>query len=149
LGAIPFPTPFDTVLSGVFAYNLAQMFVVACPQNLPLIVLPKLTLAAPMPSLNLQPPTPAGTILTFNWDPKQFFVTVDPNAPLYIAFVDQIAQTFFAKLTISGTGSGTVAVPEGVAGIAFAVLTTFQGPLTLEQLTQFGTLAGPAEVPLS
>ena len=44
LGASSFPSPFDTSLSGVFAYNLAQMFIVSCPQQLPIVVLPKLEL---------------------------------------------------------------------------------------------------------
>ena len=37
-------------------------------------------------------------------------------------------------------------MPAGVQGVAFAVLTTFQGGLDAGQLTQFGTLAGPVEV---
>jgi len=125
------------------------MFVVSCPQPLPIILLPKLTLASPTPPLNLQPPVAAGTVLTFNWDPSTFFVPVDPSKPLFIAFIDQIANTYFAQLTSTGTGSGTVALPEGLGNIAFAVLTTFSGGLTEAQLTQFGTLAGPCEVPLS
>ncbi len=48
-GASPFPTPFDTSLTGVYAYNLAQMFIVSCPKNLPIIILPKLTLVSPLP----------------------------------------------------------------------------------------------------
>ncbi|KAF2091305.1 hypothetical protein K490DRAFT_183, partial [Saccharata proteae CBS 121410] len=35
LGASPFPTPFDTSLTALWAYNLAHMFVVSCPQELP------------------------------------------------------------------------------------------------------------------
>lgn len=44
---------------------------------------------------------------------------------------------------------GSVALPDGVAGVAFAVLTTFSGGLTAAQLTQYGTLAGPALVAVS
>lgn len=148
LGASPFPTPFDTPLPALFAFNLAQQFVVSCPEPLPIITLPRLTLVGPMPPANLQPPTPAGTILTFSWDPTKFFVPVDPNAPLYIAFVNQVAPPVFEK--VSGTASGgSVPVPEGIRGVAFAVLTTFSGGLNETQLAQFGTLAGPAEVLLS
>lgn len=43
-------------------------------------------------------------------------------------------------------GTGSVPLPEGVTGAAFAALTTFSGGLTLNDLSQFGTLAGPAEV---
>ena len=78
-----------------------------------------------------------------------FFVPVDPNAPLYIAMINQIAPPVFVEVTKTGTGSGTVAVPASISGIAFAVLTTFSGSLSEQQLNDFGTLAGPAEVVLS
>ncbi|KAI9845161.1 MAG: hypothetical protein M1837_005046 [Sclerophora amabilis] len=148
-GASPFPNAFDTSLSAVFAYNLAQMFIVSCPSPLPIIVLPKLTLTAPTPPLNLQPPAGEGTVLSFSWDPSTFFVDVDPAAPLYIALINQVAKPYFIQVSSTGTGSGTVTVPAGVAGVAFAVLTTFSEGLTEVQLTEFGTLAGPAEVALS
>lgn len=102
-----------------------------------------------MPPLNLQPPTPAGTVLSFAWNPSTFFTAVDPSAPLYIAFINQVLPPIFEQLTITGTGMGTVPVPAGAAGAAFAVLTTFSGGLTEIQLSSFGTLAGPAEVVLS
>lgn len=150
IGASPFPSPYDTGLSALWAFNLAQMFVVSCPQQLPLTVLPKLTLTGPTPPVNLQPPTAAGTVLSFSWDPSTFFVAVDPNAPLYIAMVNQnVSAPIFEEVTKTGTGSGTVPVPAGANGTAFACLTTFSGGLTLDQLTQFGTLAGPVEVVLS
>ena len=149
IGASPFPTAFDTPLTTVWAYNLASMFVVSCPMYLPIILLPKLNLTSPMPPSNLQPPTPAGTILEFAWDPTTFFVSVDPSAPLYIAMINQISPPIFEQVTITGTGMGTVPVPANVSGVAFAVLTTFAGGLNETELTNFGTLAGPAEVVLS
>ncbi|KAI9751372.1 MAG: hypothetical protein M4579_006095 [Chaenotheca gracillima] len=148
-GASPFPSPFDTSLTAVFAYNLAQMFIVSCPQPLPIIVLPKLTLTAPTPPPNLQPAVTEGTKLSFSWDPSKYFVAVDPSAPLYIALINQIAPPVFLEIQKTGDGSGDVAVPANVSGAAFAVLTTFSGPLTPDQISQFGTLAGPAEVLLS
>jgi len=149
IGASPFPTAFDTPLTAVFAYNLASMFVVSCPMYLPIVLLPKLNLTSPMPPPNLQPPTPAGTILEFAWDPTTFFVPVDPSAPLYIAMINQISPPIYEQVTITGTGMGTVPVPANVSGVAFAVLTTFAGGLNETELTNFGTLAGPAEVVLS
>ena len=149
VGASPFPSPFDTSLTAVFAYNLAQQFIVSCPQQLPLIILPTLKATAPVPPANLQPPTPAGTLVTFEWDPTKFFVPVDPNAPLYIAMINQDNPVVFLEVTKTGTGAGTVPVPEGVSGVAFAVLTTFSNGLDEQQLNDFGTLAGPAEVVLS
>ena len=149
VGASPFPTSFDTVLTAVFAYNLAQMFIVSCPQPLPITILPKLTLVSPMPPPNLQPPTPAGTELRFSFDPTTFFVNVDPNAQLYIGLVNMVTNVTFVEATSCGTGCVTAPVPEGAAGVAFAVLSTFSGGLNLDQISQFGALAGPAEVVLS
>ena len=151
VGGSPFPNAFDTALTAVFAYNLAQMFIVSCPQQLPLPILPKLTLESPMAPSNLQPPTPAGTILKFSYDPTKFFVKVDPNAPLYIGLINSVTNVTYTEVTSCGTGCATIPVPEGAAGAAFAVLTTFPtaDALTEDQLSQFGTLAGPAEVILS
>jgi hypothetical protein len=149
IGASPFPTPFDTALTALWAYNLASQFIVSCPQYLPLVLLPKLTLVSPMPPTDLQPPTPAGTVLTFNWDPSTFFVSVDPSAPLYIAMVNQNLPPVFEEVTSCGTGCGTVPVPVGVGNVVYAALTTFSGGLNETDLSAFGTLAGPAEVLLS
>lgn len=47
MGKVLNPTPFDTGISGIWAYNLALSYVVpgSCPVELPLPVLPKLTVA--------------------------------------------------------------------------------------------------------
>lgn len=44
---------------------------------------------------------------------------------------------------------GTAPVPTGASGAVFACLTTFSGGLTLNDLTSYGTLAGPVEIILS
>ncbi|KAI4126520.1 MAG: hypothetical protein LQ338_003710 [Usnochroma carphineum] len=149
LGASPFPTSFDTALTTVFAYNLARMFVVQCPQELNITGLPKLNFVSPAPSPNLQPPIAAGTPLQFTFDPSTFFVPVDPNAPLYIGLVNQVTNVTFVETTSCGTGCVTAPVPAGLGNVAFAVLSTFGGGLNENQISEFGTLAGPAEVVLS
>lgn len=153
LGGKPFPNAFDTALTALWAFNLAQEFIVSCPMQLPVpigLTLPKLTMTAPAPEPHLQPAVTAGTPLSFTWDPTKFFVAVPEGTQLYLAFVNMSDQkTYFSEVTSTGTGSGTAPVPEGLAGVAFACLTTFSSGLTLEQLSQFGTLAGPAEVVLS
>ena len=150
VGGSPFPTAFDTAISGLWAYNLAHMFVVSCPTELPgQVLLPKLSLASPAPEMHLQPPVPAGTALSFQWDPSTFFVSVAPSQPLYIALINQVSDPIFQQVTVTGTGTGTVSVPDGVEGVAFAVLTTFSGGLNTTELTSSGTLAGPAEVVLA
>ena len=151
VGGSPFPTAFDTALTAVFAYNLAQLFIVQCPQQLPLPILPKLTLESPVPPPNLQPPVPAGTLLKFTFDPSTFFVKVAPATPLYIGLINMVTNVTYTEVTSCGTGCATIPVPEGAAGAAFAVLTTFSpaDALSEDQLSNFGALAGPAEVILS
>ena len=149
VGGSPFPNAFDTALTASWAFSLAQMFIVECPMQLPgQVRLPLLTPTSPAPSPDLMP-VAAGTPIQFKWDPSTFFVSVDPSAPLYIAMVNQnVSAPIFQQvqnLDFNG-GTGEVPLPEGVAGVAFAALTTFSGGLTLNDLSQFGTLAGPAEV---
>lgn len=145
----PFPNPFDTALSALWAFNLAQEFIVQCPMQLPGVVqLPKLTVTSPAPSPDLVP-VPAGTPIEFKWDPSTFFTPVDSSKPLYIAVVNQnVEAPIFTEVQNLdfAAGTGSVPAPAGVAGAAFACLTTFSGGLDLNQLTQFGTLAGPAEI---
>ena len=102
-----------------------------------------------MPLTIPRPPTAAGTTLTFSFDPKSFFVKVDPNAPLYVGFLNSITNVTFVEATKASATSVTAPVPEGATGVAFAVLSTFSGGLSGNQLSEFGTLAGPAEVVLS
>jgi hypothetical protein len=149
--ASPFPSPFDTPLSAMWAYNLALQFVVSCPQYLPgLSKLPVLNLTSPMPAPHLQPLVPVGTTLSFAWDPTKFLTPVAINTPLYIAFINQNASApVYARVTSTGTGKGTVTLPGNVYGVAFAVLTASSGGLNATQLSSNGTLAGPAEIVLS
>ena len=148
VGASPFPTSFDTALTAAFAYNLAQMFIVHCPKQLPIPILPKLTLQAPTPPSNLQPPTPAGTELKFTYDPSTFSNKTNATGPYYIGLVNMITNVTYTEATSCGTNCAQIPVPEGAAGAAFAVLTTAAGS-TEDQLSAYGTLAGPAEVILS
>jgi len=154
LKSSPFPTPFETSLTALWVYNLAHQFVVSCPEDYsavaPVVLLPMLKVTnVPMIEVPPVPATPAGTTLDLSWDPTKFFVPVDPNATLYVAFVNQVSPPVFEAVTKTGTGTGSVKVPAGVSGVAFACLTTFSGGLTELQLSSFGTLAGPAEIVLS
>lgn len=150
IGATPFPTAFDTRLSAVWAYNLAQMFVVSCPQQLPLVRLPRLNIISPAQAASLQPPIAAGTTIGFSWDPSTFFVSVNTSAPLYTALVNQNSSApIFQQISITGRSNGTIPVPAGVAGATYACLTTFSGGLTLDDLGSYGTLAGPVQLILS
>lgn len=146
VGGSPFPNAFDTVLTASFAYSLAQAFIVKCPQQLPIPILPKLTLLSPPPKPNLQPPTPAGTTLQFKYDPSQ--VKADTSKPLYIAFINSVTNITYIEAKNDGAGLVSIPVPNGAAGAAFAVLTN-QDNDNEDKLSQEATLAGPAEVILS
>ena len=104
--ASPYPTPFDTAFSAVFAYNLAQQFIVSCPLPLPIILLPKLSITNPPPPANASSPVTAGPgqVLAFAFDAGGFFVPVDKAAQLYVAFVDQVGPPAFVPLTRTGEG---------------------------------------------
>jgi hypothetical protein len=57
IGSVPNPTPFDTGINGVWAYNLAFGFVVpgSCPVEIPIPILPILSVSSPLtntPSAN-------------------------------------------------------------------------------------------------
>ncbi|KAI9705118.1 MAG: hypothetical protein M1836_006901 [Candelina mexicana] len=150
LKASPFPTPFDTALTSVWAYNLAQMFVVpgSCPQDLPIIKLPKLNNTTPMKPTDIQTPKDGGATVSFSWDPSTFFVKQNDGTQLYIALLNQVTMISFVPIAKTPASSGSITVPKGVAGVAFAALTTFGSGVDLNGLTAFGTLAGPSEVVL-
>jgi hypothetical protein len=57
IGSVPNPTPFDTGINGIWAYNLAFGFVVpgSCPVEIPIPILPILSVSSPLtntPSAN-------------------------------------------------------------------------------------------------
>lgn len=142
LGASPNPNPFDTPVTALWAYSIAHNFVVGrCPVELYPTTLPKLSVS-PMPPANLRPQQPAGTQLTFTWDPATFLSPTAASTPVYIFFVNQVAAPVFVPAGTAGAGSATVALPSGIAGVAFAGLSTFSGGLNMTQLSNFGTLAG-------
>ncbi|MCJ1356143.1 MAG: hypothetical protein MMC33_006137 [Icmadophila ericetorum] len=154
LGASPFPEPYDTALTGIFAYNLAKAFVPWCPTSAALSdwlppVLPTLTLLGPAPPITLQPAVSAGTPLKFSWDPTTFLYEVKPSTQLYIMLFNQIADQTPLAIKLAGNNTGTVPIPVGFGGAVFAVLGVPAGLNKLANSTDFTVLAGPALVVLS
>lgn len=96
-------------------------------------------------------PTAPGTPITFSWNPDEFLVPVDPNAPLYMAGVaENVTDPIYGQVTKINERSGTISTPADIpSGVVYVCLTTFAGGLTLQQLTDFGTLAGPLEIMIS
>lgn len=150
MGASPFPTSLDVPLSSVWAYNLAQKYIISCPQQLPIDILPPLTFNGM-----------SGSTLDFDWSPSaNNLSTPNPNnfsAPagiagqdLYLAIVHvNISDPAYQKVQTRGQGHGTVQLPEGLSGVVYAALTASSGDLTYHELSTTGTLAGPAQLVLS
>ena len=146
-GAVPNPSPFDTGISGLWAYNLALSFIVpgSCPVDLPLPILPKLTVsqpyyASPNASTN-------SSLVEFTWDPTQTSFVVEAGKQLLIGWVNQLNAPIYTCLNVTASGKGTTEIPSGISGVAFAAITVqeFDNVSDLE----LATLAGPAVVPLS
>lgn len=139
----PFPTTFDTGLTAVWAYNLAQPFIVSCPAPLDIVKLPSLQLIDPPPS-----PVAPGTPIQFSWNPDEFLIDVDPSTPLYMAGVaENVTDPIYAQVTKLSATSGTVPTPGDIpSGVVYVCLTTFAGGQTMQDLTDWGTLAGPLEI---
>ena len=142
----PFPTTFDTGLTATWAYNLAQPFIVSCPVSPLDVKLPPLSLVGPK-----QGPVAPGTPITFSWNPEEFIINIDPAKPLYMAGVaENVTDPIYGQVTKINATHGTIPTPADIpSGVVYVCLTTFSGGLTLDQLTDYGTLAGPLEIMIS
>ena len=136
-GQVPNPSPFDTPVAGVWAYNLALNFIVpgSCPVSPPFQIIPKLTASA----------QEGTTIWSFSWDPTQEPVVREAGRPLFIAWVNQLGSPIYTELSLTSNGTGTAQIPQGMEGAVFAALTS-QGSLTTTDELAGSTLAGPALV---
>ena len=151
-GEIPNPTPFDTRISGVWAYNLALDFIIpgSCGSGLPasitgLPVLPPLGLVGAgdpaFASTNYQ------TQLTFavntgampnGWN----------NKPLFIGWVNQVNAVIYTPVTVVNGYQLQTPVPAGLNGMAFVALTGQNTASDIAGLTS-ATMAGPLPIPIS
>lgn len=138
-GQIPNPSPFDTPVPGVWAYNLALNFVVpgSCQVTPPFLILP--TLSADVKSQENM------TAVSFSWDPMQEPVMREAGKQLFIGWVNQLGPTVYTSLNATGNGTGTAKLPEGFQGGVYAALTAQNNLTTADELAG-STLAGPAVV---
>ncbi|KAI9773158.1 MAG: hypothetical protein M1840_008279 [Geoglossum simile] len=143
-GKAPNPTPFDTGISGIWAYNLALSFVVpgSCTVEPPVPILPTLSVSPPS-----GPRFTNTSTIEFAWDPKQTPISFEASKQLFIGWVNQLNVPTYTKLTPTGEGKGRANMPFGLEGVAFAVLTS-QRPDDINDLTST-TLAGPVILPIS
>jgi len=138
-GQVPNPSPFDTPVAGVWAYNLALNFVVpgSCSVSPPFPILPTLTAVVTEED--------SATAVTFSWDPTQEPVLRETGRPLFIAWVNQLGSPVYTQLTLTSNSTATARVPQGVEGAVFAALTAQNSLTTAEELSG-STLAGPVVI---
>lgn len=138
----PFPKAFDTPLTATWAYNLAQAFIVSCPQTLPFPLLPTLSIAPSQAPASILDPIAQNATVDLTWTGTS--TPVAAGTPLYVALVSGPLQPpTFVNLTSTGSMAGSFVLPGGLDGTFFAVLTTFSGGVNTTVLTTTGTLAGP------
>lgn len=146
-GKSPNPAPFDTGISDIWAYNLALLFIVpgSCPVEIALPTLPTLNVSEstyPRLANSTEPP-----LREFEWNPAQMTFVAEAGKQLLVGWVNQLNEPVYTSLNIIVEGKGTTAVPPGMNGAAFAVVTT-QQPDNTDDLA-LATLAGPVLLTLS
>jgi hypothetical protein len=147
-GEVPNPTPFDTGISDLWAYNFALSFIVpgSCSVEVPLPILPTLTVSNVTDSSPTNETT-NGSLQEFTWDPTQMTFVAEAGKQLLVGWVNQLDVPVYTPLNITVKGQGTAPVPQEMNGVVFAVVTT-QQPDNVNDLA-LATLAGPVAVKLS
>jgi hypothetical protein len=135
---------FETPLTDTLAYNLALNYVQpgSCTVEQPIPLLPTLsmngrTVGYARPSTNA----------TFSWDAAGRAAASRSGKPLFIGWVNQVDLPVYTSLLALGDGAAISAVPLGLSGTAFAVLTAQPGLTSITDLTE-AALAGPVVVNL-
>ena len=140
---IPNPAPFDTRISAEWALNLAMPFIVegSCKGGMPdFAVIPGLKQTS-----GASPLTGSSGPITFSFDASA--VKFDTTKTYYIGWVNQANVVSYTPATVSN-GNVASTIPAGLAGLAFAALTSQNTALDVNTLTGV-TVAGPAPVQIS
>lgn len=144
LNAVPNPAPFDTRISGAWALNLANQFVVpgSCPpdQKIKFPIFPTLTVIPPRAD---SPIVGTGCEISFIVDTSK----LTQQEQLFVGWVNQANVPVYTPAKISD-GKVHTSVPAGLSGVAFAALTDQTTATDVNALTE-KTLAGPAPVQIS
>ena len=141
---IPNPSPFDTRISAIYALNLANAFIVpkSCTGGMPTFPL--------IPGLKAEVKktlTGSSGPIEFSFDSKAVSKD-DLKKTLYIGWVNQANVVQYTTATADGDGRVKSTIPDGLAGLAFAALTTQNKALDVNALTAV-TTAGPAPIQIS
>jgi hypothetical protein len=102
---------------------------------------------ATIPYVNATAPTGGPAKLEFTWDPKQAPFVTESGEKLLVGWVNQLNVPVYTPLDITAAGKGTASIPQGMNGVAFAVITV-QQPDNVDDLA-LATMAGPVVVSLS
>lgn len=143
LRLVPNPAPFDTRISAVYALNLANPFIVpgSCKAT------PKFPLITPLTADVKGKKTGTEVPITFSFDSAKVSQSAG-SAPLYIGWVNQANVVNYTPAKPAGNGKVETTIPDGLAGLAFAALTSQNKAADVNALTK-ETLAGPAPVQIS
>jgi hypothetical protein len=135
---------FDTPTSATWAYNFILEYVQpgSCALSLPFPILPVLTV-----NNNTVGYARPGTNVTVGWDAAGRSAASRLGKPLFVGWVNQVDPPSFSPLEMLGDGLGTTAIPSGLSGTAFAVLTAQPELTSIDELTE-ATVAGPVVVQL-
>jgi hypothetical protein len=147
-GDVPNPTPFDTGISDVWAYNLALPYVIpgSCPVEIPSPILPRLTVAQATgtPEINI---TQNSRKLEFTWNPTEAPFVDETDKQLLIGWVHQLNSPIYTPVNITDTGKGTSWVPQDIDGVASAAIIV-QQPDNICDLA-LTIMAGPVLIAVS
>ena len=151
-GEAPNPTPFDTRISGAWAYNLALDFVIpgSCGSGLPASIT-SIPVFPPLGLIGTNEPAFASTnsigTLVFTVNTAQM-PSGWSNKPLFIGWVNQELAPIYTPVTVMNGNQLQTQVPTGLNGMAFAALTGQNTAADITALTA-ATIAGPLPVPIS
>ena len=133
----PFPQPFDDPLDFNEVYTLAAPFIVSCPTSNPALPVK----AFPALTLGTTGTIKAGSTITLLTDGYKL-VAADGKTPVYAAFITATGPIYVDATAVSGGFS--LAVPEGVNGQSYVVLTGCKDAVSDDTVA-----AGPAIVEIT
>jgi hypothetical protein len=151
-GETPNPSPFDTRISGAWAYNLALDFVVpgSCGNGLPASIT-SIPVFPPLGLIGTNEPAFSSTdsigTLVFTVNTSQMHSGWS-NQPLYMGWVNQEKPPVYTPVTVMNGNQLQTQVPTGMNGMAFVVLTGQNTAVDVPALTA-ATIAGPLPIPIS
>ncbi|KAI9840150.1 MAG: hypothetical protein M1838_004195 [Thelocarpon superellum] len=154
---LPNPCPFDTQISGGWALNLANQFIVpgSCPDFPDFTILPPMTTsqingASPdqvhistADAVSVNSPSARPQTIEFT-----FPTSVNTGGQLFVGWINQADVPVFTDAQLTSAGTVTTSVPPQLEGLAFAALVNNKNAQNVDDLTS-NTLAGPAIVPVS